>query len=65
MNFLNFEELKNELHDKINSPYFDEWYNIVEPLLLNEELQKRKLFKHHSKSVWDHLISVSFKAFKY
>lgn len=65
MNFLNSEELKEELCQEINSPYFDEWFNIVEPLLLCEELQKRKLFKHHKKSVWDHLISVSFKSYKY
>lgn len=65
MNFLNSVELKKELKQKINSPYFDEWFNIVEPLLLCEELQKRKLFKHHKKSVWDHLISVSFKSYKY
>ena len=44
--------------------FFDEWYGIVEEILLNKEFQKRKLFMHHHKiTVWDHAIMVSFKSF--
>ena len=43
--------------------YFGEWYRIVEPILNNEEFQKRKYFKHHDNSVWNHCVSVSFEAF--
>lgn len=44
--------------------YFEEWFLIVEDILLNDEFQKRKYFlHHHNLSVWDHSILVSFKAF--
>ena len=46
------------------NPYFDEWYSIVEKILINKEFQKRKLFMHHHNiTVWDHVIMVSFKSF--
>lgn len=49
----------------ILSPSFDEWFNIVKEILLNDEFQKRKYFMHHHNlSVWDHSILVSFKSFK-
>ena len=38
--------------------YFNEWYKIVEPILLNDEFQRRKLFLHHESSVWNHSIMV-------
>lgn len=45
-------------------PLFDEWFLIVEDILLSDEFQKRKLFAHHHNiSVWDHSILVSFKSF--
>ena len=45
-------------------PIFEEWYEIVEKILLSEEFQKRKIFMHHhDMSVWDHSTLVSFKAF--
>ncbi len=44
--------------------YYDEWFFIVEEILLSDEFQKRKLFPHHhNMSVWDHSIFVSFKSF--
>ncbi len=47
------------------SPLFDEWFKIVEPILKNDEFQKRKLFPHHhNMSVWEHSILVSFKSYK-
>lgn len=49
----------------MDDPFFDEWFDIVKGILVNHEFQKRKLFKHHTKSVWDHSIEVSFRAFKY
>lgn len=46
------------------NPFFDDWYFLVEEILLNDEFQKRKLFNHHrDMSVWDHSILVSFKAY--
>lgn len=46
------------------NPLFDEWLLYVEDILLSDEFQKRKLFKHHHNlSVWDHSILVSFKSF--
>ena len=65
MNFLDSEEIKKELEVTMNDPFFEQWYLIVEPFLVSEEFQKRKLFKHHTRSVWEHCISVSFKAYKY
>lgn len=65
MKFLNSNEIKKELTDYIEEPFFEEWYDIVKEFLLNKEFQKRKLFKHHTASVWDHCIEVSFKSFKY
>ena len=53
----------NERYNKYS--FFDEWFNIVKNILLNEEFQKRLLFKHHKKSVWDHSVDVSIRAFKY
>ena len=48
----------------INSLYFDEWYEIVKDILLNDEFQKRKLFMHHhDMSVWDHSVLVSYKSY--
>ena len=48
----------------ILNPYFDEWFLIVEDILLSKEFQKRKYFIHHHElSVWDHSILVSFKSF--
>ena len=38
--------------------YFNEWYKMVEPILLNDEFQRRKLFLHHESSVWEHSIMV-------
>lgn len=50
----------------LNNPFFYDWYEIVEEVLLSDEFQKRKLFKHHhNMSVWEHSIFVSFKAFLY
>lgn len=55
--------IKNELYIKYNV-YFDEWYGIVEDILLNPEFQKRKLFlHHHNKTVFDHCVEVSYMSF--
>lgn len=44
--------------------FFDEWYGIVEDILLNDEFQRRKLFlHHHNMSVFEHSIRVSYHAF--
>lgn len=59
---------KNVLEDidqaiKLNAD-FQEWFDIVKDILLNDEFQKRKLFMHHPHlSVWDHSITVSYSSF--
>lgn len=65
MNFLNSIEIEKELQKKFTVPYFNDWFKIVEPFLVNHEFQKRKLFKHHEYSVWDHCILVSLTAYSY
>ncbi len=48
----------------ILNPFFEEWFQYVKEILLNDEFQKRKLFPHHhNMSVWDHSILVSFRSF--
>ena len=50
--------------DKISKlSYFTEWYDIVKEILLNDEFQRRKLFRHHDSSVWQHCVDVSFRSF--
>jgi len=45
-------------------PLFEDWYEIVEKVLLNDEFQRRKMFMHHHEmTVWDHSILVSFNSF--
>ena len=62
MNYYN-KDVYNDL-DYINKcSYFNEWFEMVKPILLSDEFQRRKLFKHHENSVWDHSINVSFIAF--
>lgn len=65
MYILSENEIKNNLMVSIDDPCFNDWFLIVKDILVNEEFQKRRLFKHHEKSVWDHSIEVSFKAYKY
>lgn len=65
MKFLTKDEIKNELKVEIDDPLFDDWFYIVSDILVNREFQIRKLFKHHTISVWDHSIEVSFKAYKF
>jgi uncharacterized protein len=55
--------IKEELSYLRPKKYFNEWYKICKPILLNDEFQRRKLFKHHDGSVWDHTIKVSYQAF--
>lgn len=48
---------------KINK--FNEWLDIVKPILYSEEFQKRKTFRHHGQTtVYDHSVKVSFKSYK-
>ena len=63
--YFNEKSAKKYLVDINKKPLFDEWFAVVKDILLNEEFQKRRLFKHHKKSVWDHCVDVSFKAFKF
>ena len=42
-----------------------EFYEIIEPIITNEEFLKRKNFSHHGEeSVYDHSLKVGFLAFK-
>lgn len=62
MNYYN-KDVYNDLEAINKCTYFNEWFKIVEPILLHDEFQRRKLFLHHESSVWDHCIQVSFKSF--
>ena len=57
------KDVYNDLKNINKCSFFNEWYSIVEPILLSDEFQRRKLFRHHDDSVWDHSIDVSFKSF--
>lgn len=54
------KNLENDLKHIIKIKYFKEWLKIVKPILLNDEFQRRKLFKHHSGRLWDHLTQTSY-----
>ena len=42
-----------------------EFYEIIEPLVIHEEYQKRKNFPHHiNESVYDHCLKVSYDCYK-
>ena len=41
-----------------------EYYNIVKEIIESSEFQKRKKFKHHNDSVFEHSIKVSYKSYK-
>ncbi len=44
---------------------FDEWFNIVKPVLNNEEFLKRKFFLHHkTQSLYEHSLLVSVISYK-
>ncbi|MGM9834486.1 MAG: phosphohydrolase [Bacilli bacterium] len=59
------ENIKDELKMS-DYVFFDEWYGIVEEILLHPEFQKRKLFAHHhNKSVFEHSVYVSYYSFLY
>ena len=64
MNYYDDDVIKYIDQSVVLNPYFDEWFNIVKDILLNDEFQKRKIFPHHhDMSVWEHSILVSFKSF--
>ena len=48
----------------INSPIFNDWFNITKKIILSHEFQKRKLMKHHDDTVFEHCILVSFEAYQ-
>ena len=55
---------KNFKKKDIESEYL-EFYELVEPLLLEKEIQKRKKFPHHiHESVYDHVLRVAFDCYK-
>ena len=47
------KDVYNDLKNINKCSFFNEWYSIVEPILLSDEFQRRKLFPHHDDSVWD------------
>lgn len=65
MKAIDEKQILGELAFLRTNPHFDSWYLIVKDILLNEEFQKRRYFKHHDNSVWDHSILVSFIAYRY
>ena len=56
-------DVKKDLSHLIKCEYFDDWYDIVKDILLNDEFQKRKYFRHHKGRLWDHLTEVSYYSY--
>ncbi len=63
MYLLKEEEIKKSLTKINKKKYFEDWFNIVKPILLTKEFQVRRMFSHHKESVWDHSIDVSYKSY--
>ena len=40
-----------------------EYYDIIKDILESDEFQKRKNFKHHDDSVYEHCLKVSYKSY--
>ena len=57
------KDIKKDLQHLIKCEYFEDWLNIVEEILLNDEFQKRKLFRHHKGRLWDHVTEVSYYSY--
>lgn len=57
------KNIKDDLKHLQDMAYFREWLSIVEEILLNDEFQKRKLFRHHDSNLWKHLVDVSYRSF--
>lgn len=64
MKYLTTYEIKKSLVSINQEEEFKRWFKLVRPILENEEFQKRRLFKHHEHSVWEHCVLVSFRAYK-
>ncbi|MBR1416623.1 MAG: hypothetical protein IJ572_02260 [Bacilli bacterium] len=56
-------DIKKDLTHLEKCKYFDEWLDIVKEILLNDEFQKRKYFRHHKGRLWDHVTEVSYYSF--
>lgn len=42
----------------------EEWFNIINPIITNEEFLKRKTFRHHGKTtVYEHCMKVSYASY--
>lgn len=66
MEYYTIEEIEKKLKEKNLGKDFEDWFNIIKPYINNIEFQKRRLFLHHkNSSVWQHSISVSYKAYRY
>lgn len=49
----------------MNQKKYDEYLNIIKPIINHEEYIKRKKYRHHKdKTVYDHCFQVSFLAYK-
>ena len=57
------ENIEDDLKHIIKGKYFNDWLDIVRDILLNDEVQRRKLFKHHSGRLWDHITEVSYYSY--
>ena len=62
MNYYSID-LDDSLKHLIKCDYYDEWLDIVKEILLDDEFQKRKLFRHHSINLWIHLTEISYYSF--
>ena len=55
--------IRDDLKHLIKCEYFEDWLSIVDEILLNDEFQKRKYFRHHKGSLWDHVTEVSYYSY--
>ena len=57
------KNVKEDLKHLIKCKYFDDWYELVKEILLNDEFQRRKYFRHHKDWLWKHITEVSYYSY--
>ncbi|MEI7885211.1 MAG: HD domain-containing protein [Clostridia bacterium] len=52
-----------KLDDIEKNEYYQDYYAIVQDIIEDDDFQKLKLIKHHTSSIYDHVLDVSYWAF--
>ncbi len=55
--------LISKLDNIKKNQYYQDYYIIVQDILEDEDFQKLKLIKHHTSSIYDHVLDVSYWAY--